>query len=89
LVKIILEKGFIPQKWTDAELMKISCVVFHVKVKIQMKNSSSSLLIKRQSKEGIVSVYNKILKKYPSSSLFVKRRNKEGVTPNILSVHFS
>jgi len=61
---------------------------FHVKVKIQMKNSLSSLLIKRQSKEGIVSVYNKILKKHPSSSLFVKRRNKEGVTPNILSVHF-
>jgi hypothetical protein len=89
LVKIILEKGFISQKWANAKLMKISCVVFHVKVKIQMKNSSSSLLIKRQSKEGIVSVYNKILKKYPSSSLFVKRQNKEGVTPNILSVHFS
>ncbi len=50
-----------------------------------MKNSSSSLLIKRQSKEGIVSVYNKILKKYPSSSLFVKRRNKSFVTLTLCS----
>jgi hypothetical protein len=34
---MVLEKGVISQKWTDAELMKISCVGFHVKVKIQVE----------------------------------------------------
>ena len=38
LEKIVLEKGVILQKWTEAELMKISCVVFfHVKVKIKVE----------------------------------------------------
>ncbi len=65
-MKLVLEKGLISQKMDKRETYENKLRIFLRKGEnTNGKTSSSSLLIKRQSKEGIVSVYNKIFKKNP------------------------